>query len=79
MKPKGTLPRADVLIHPRIPIGINGSHAFIPLRRPVRSWCRVQASLGGFCKKHCGSAKVTEPLRDFLLDAVAPRGPGHGG
>jgi single-stranded-DNA-specific exonuclease len=68
-EPRGGLPGADVLIHPRIANGTNGAAPY-----PFGGLCgaRVAFKLAwALCKKHCGGAKVTEPLREFLLDAVA--------
>jgi single-stranded-DNA-specific exonuclease len=68
-EPKGVLPRAAVLIHPRLPTGSNGSASY-----PFGSLCGSGVAFKlawALCKKHCGSPKVTPQLRDFLLDAVA--------
>ena len=67
-EPKGDLPRAAVLIHPRLPAAKNGS------TYPFGSLCGSGVAFKlawALCKKHCGSPKVTPQLRDFLLDAVA--------
>lgn len=68
-EPRGDLPRADVLIHPRIANGHNGAAPY-----PFGGLCGAGVAFKlawALCKKHCGGPKVTEPLRDFLLDAVA--------
>ncbi len=60
---KATLPRASALVHPRLPGtsypfgGLSGAGVAFKL-----AWA--------LCKKTCGSAKVTPPLREFLLDAI---------
>src|SRR5215471_10761705 len=62
MKPE--LPRAAVLVHPRLPGtdypfgGLSGAGVVFKL-----AWA--------LAAKVCGSEKVTPPLREFLLDAVA--------
>jgi single-stranded-DNA-specific exonuclease len=69
-EPKGELPRADVLIHPRIPVGNNGSTRHYPFGGLCGSAVAFKLAWA-LCKKHSGSDKVTPKLRDFLLDAVA--------
>ena len=69
-EPKGGLPRADVLIHPRIPFGSNGSARQYPFGGLCGSGVAFKLAWA-LCKKHCGSPKVTPQLRDFLLDAIA--------
>jgi single-stranded-DNA-specific exonuclease len=60
---KATLPRAAVLVHPRLPGtaypfgGLSGAGVAFKL-----AWA--------LCKKSCGSAKVTPELREFLLDGI---------
>ena len=60
---KATLPRASVLVHPRLPGtsypfgGLSGAGVAFKL-----AWA--------LCKKVCGSAKVTSEMREVLLDAV---------
>jgi single-stranded-DNA-specific exonuclease len=62
-EPKETLPRASALVHPRLPGtaypfgGLSGAGVAFKL-----AWA--------LCTKTCGSAKVTPPLREFLLDAI---------
>ncbi|HWY85935.1 MAG TPA: single-stranded-DNA-specific exonuclease RecJ [Gemmataceae bacterium] len=68
-EPKGDLPRAAVLIHPRLPMGTSGSACY-----PFGSLCGSGVAFKlawALCKKHCGSPKVTPQLREFLLDAIA--------
>ncbi len=69
-EPKGELPRADVLIHPRIPVGSNGTARHYPFGGLCGAGVAFKLAWA-LCKKHCGSDKVTPQLRDFLLDAVA--------
>jgi single-stranded-DNA-specific exonuclease len=60
---KATLPRAAVLVHPRLPGtsypfgGLSGAGVAFKL-----AWA--------LCKKVCGSAKVTAEMRECLLDGV---------
>lgn len=64
------LPRAAALVHPRLPVGSNGSTR----RYPFGHLCGAGVAFKlawALCKAHCGSAKVTPPLREFLLDAIA--------
>ena len=62
-EPKATLPRAAALVHPRLP---GASYPFGGL-----SGAGVAFKLAwALCKKSCGSAKVTPPMREFLLDAI---------
>jgi len=61
---KESLPAADVLVHPRLP---GGEYPFGGL-----SGAGVAFKVAWLlCQKACGSEKVTERLRKFLLDAVA--------
>jgi len=69
-EPKGELPNADALIHPRIPIGSNGSTTFYPFGGLCGAGVAFKLAWA-LCKKHCGSDKVTPVLREFLLDAIA--------
>jgi single-stranded-DNA-specific exonuclease len=65
-EPKATLPCADVLVHPRLPIG-NATYPFDGL-------CGAGVALKlawGLAKRHCGGDKVSPVLREFLLDAIA--------
>jgi single-stranded-DNA-specific exonuclease len=61
---KDQLPAADVLVHPRLPGtaypfgGLSGAGVAFKL-----AWA--------LATKVCGSEKVTPPLREFLLDAIA--------
>ncbi len=65
-EPKATLPRADVLVHPRL--GDEGTT--YPFRN--LSGAGVAFKLAwALCKKACGSDKVPPQYREFLLDAVA--------
>jgi single-stranded-DNA-specific exonuclease len=63
-EPKAALPEAEVLVHPRLPEGaypfggLSGSGVAFKL-----AWA--------LCKRACGSDKVTAPLRECLLNAVA--------
>ena len=62
-EPKGTLPRAAAIVHPRLP---GASYPFGGL-----SGAGVAFKLAwALCKRVCGGAKVTPQLREFLLDAV---------
>jgi single-stranded-DNA-specific exonuclease len=60
---KATLPNAAALVHPRLPGtaypfgGLSGAGVAFKL-----AWA--------LCKKVCGSAKVTPPLRELLLDGT---------
>jgi single-stranded-DNA-specific exonuclease len=64
-EPKGTLPCADVLVHPRLPIG-NATYPFDGL-----CGAGVAFKLAwGLAKKHSGGDKVSPILREFLQDAV---------
>lgn len=67
---KAELPRADVLIHPRLPMGSNGSARHYPFAGLCGSGVAFKLAWA-LCTKHCGSPKVTPQLRDFLLDAIA--------
>ena len=67
---KDELPRAAVLIHPRLPVGANGSARLYPFESLCGSGVAFKLAWA-LCKKHCGSPKVTPALREFLLDAVA--------
>jgi len=68
-EPKESLPRADVLVHPRLTIGSNGSAVRYPFGG--LSGAGVAFKLAwALCKKACGSPKVTPILREFLLDAI---------
>jgi single-stranded-DNA-specific exonuclease len=63
-EPKEDLPAAAVLVHPRLP---PGSYPFGAL-----SGSGVAFKLAwALCKRACGGDKVTPPLRECLLDAVA--------
>src|SRR5205814_5778151 len=58
------LPAADVVVHPRLP---GGQYPFGGL-----SGAGVAFKVAWLlCQRACGSEKVTERLRNFLLDAVA--------
>jgi single-stranded-DNA-specific exonuclease len=64
-EPKATLPCADVLVHPRLPIGA--------ATYPFDGLCGAGVAFKlawGLAKKHCGGAKVSPALREFLLDAI---------
>jgi single-stranded-DNA-specific exonuclease len=62
MKPQ--LPAAEVLVHPRLP---GGSYPFGEL-----SGAGVAFKLAwALATHHCGSEKVTPPLREYLLDGIA--------
>lgn len=65
-EPKANLPRAAVLVHPRLP-NADG----VPYPCGFLSGSGVAFKLAwALCKKACGSPKVTPQLREFLLDAV---------
>jgi single-stranded-DNA-specific exonuclease len=64
-EPKSTLPCADVLVHPRLPIGA--------ATYPFDGLCGAGVAFKlawGLAKKHCGGSKVSPALREFLLDAI---------
>jgi single-stranded-DNA-specific exonuclease len=64
-EPKATLPCADVLIHPRLPLGA--------ATYPFDGLCGAGVAFKlawGLAKKHCGGSKVSPALREFLLDAI---------
>lgn len=68
-EPKATYPRADVLVHPRLIVGENGSTR----RYPFEGLCGAGVAFKlawALAKRHCGGAKVTPQLREFLLDAI---------
>src|SRR5262249_51184521 len=69
-EPKAELPRAAVLVHPRIPCGRNGMARDYPFGGLCGSGVAFKLAWA-LCKTHCGSPKVTPQLREFLLDAVA--------
>jgi single-stranded-DNA-specific exonuclease len=60
---KATLPKAAVLVHPRLPgtsypfSGLSGAGVAFKL-----AWA--------LCKRACGSPRVTPDMREFLLDAI---------
>jgi single-stranded-DNA-specific exonuclease len=63
-EPKASLPAAAVLVHPRLK---NGAYPFGAL-----SGSGVAFKLAwALCKRACGGDKVTPPLRECLMDAVA--------
>ena len=62
-EPKDNLPRASVLVHPRLP---GTQYPFGNL-----SGAGVAFKLAwALCKQACGSPKVAPPMREFLLDAI---------
>jgi single-stranded-DNA-specific exonuclease len=63
-EPKGSLPDAAVLVHPRLP---DGSYPFDRLSGSAVAF-KVAWAL---CQRACGTDKVTPRFRDYLLDAVA--------
>jgi len=65
-EPKATLPRAAAIVHPRLP-GPDG--ATYPCGHLSGSGVAFKLAWA-LCKKSCGSAKVTPPLREFLLDSL---------
>jgi single-stranded-DNA-specific exonuclease len=65
-EPKATLPRAAVLVHPRLP-GAEGE--LYPCGALSGSGVAFKLAWA-LCKRACGSDKVTPPLREFLLDAL---------
>ncbi len=64
------MPRADALVHPRIPVGGNGGTPDYPFGGLCGAGVAFKLAWA-LCKSHCGGAKVTPQLREFLLDAVA--------
>ena len=65
---KTTLPAADVLVHPRLPVEANGvAYPFGGLSGSGIAFKLAWA----LAKQASGGAKVTPRLREFLLDAVA--------
>lgn len=57
------LPLADAIVHPALP----GTDY------PFKQLCGAGVAFKlawALCQRHCGAAKVIEPLRDFLLQAV---------
>jgi single-stranded-DNA-specific exonuclease len=69
-EPKDSLPRADVLVHPRLPLTTNDS-PLNPYPFGGLSGAGVAFKLAwALCKKACGAAKVTPLFREFLLDAI---------
>jgi single-stranded-DNA-specific exonuclease len=69
-EPKEDLPRADVLVHPRLPVGHNGQARHYPFGGLCGAGVAFKLAWA-LCKRHCGSAKVTPALRNFLLDSMA--------
>jgi single-stranded-DNA-specific exonuclease len=68
-EPKATYPRADVLVHPRLPVGSNGQTRHYPFAG--LSGAGVAFKLAwALAKRHCGGPRVTTQLREFLLDAI---------
>lgn len=68
-EPKATLPRADVLVHPRLPVGEHGSARVYPFGG--LSGAGVAFKLAwALAKRHSGGEKVSPVLREFLLDAI---------
>ncbi len=65
-EPKATLPRAAVLVHPRLPG--TGGEAY-PCGMLSGSGVAFKLAWA-LCKRACGSPKVTPQLREFLLDAL---------
>jgi single-stranded-DNA-specific exonuclease len=65
-EPKATLPRAAAIVHPRLP-GLDGE--VYPCGALSGSGVAFKLAWA-LCKRACGSAKVTAPLREFLLDAI---------
>jgi single-stranded-DNA-specific exonuclease len=65
-EPKASLPSADVLVHPRLPNGTTTSYPFGGLCGAGVAFKLAWA----LTKHHCGGAKVTPQLREFLLDAM---------
>jgi single-stranded-DNA-specific exonuclease len=61
---KSTLPSAAVLVHPRLP---GTSYPFGRLSGSAVAFKLAWA----LAQRACGSAKVTPPFRDYLLDCVA--------
>jgi single-stranded-DNA-specific exonuclease len=65
-EPKASLPAAAALVHPRLPREDGSPYAFGHLSGSGVAF-KVAWAL---CKRACGSAKVTPPMRELLLDAV---------
>lgn len=62
-EPGSELPRAAAIVHPRLP----GHHY------PFDGLCGAGVALKvawAICQRHCGAKKVTQNLREFLLQAV---------
>lgn len=78
---KATLPLADVVVHPRLPLtpspspgvpGEGSNLSGVPYPFGGLSGSGVAFKLAwALCKRASGGAKVTPRLREFLLDAVA--------
>ncbi len=65
-EPKEALPCAAAVVHPRLPCADGTSYPCGHL-----SGAGVAFKLAwALCKRHCGSPRVTPPLREFLLDAI---------
>ena len=69
-EPKDSYPRADVLVHPRLPVGFQGADRSYPFGGLCGSGVAFKLAWA-LCKRHSGGPKVTPELREFLLDAVA--------
>src|SRR5262249_51770400 len=68
-EPKASMPRAEVLVHPRLTVGTNGSARIYPFGG--LSGAGVAFKLAwALARRHCGGPKVTPQLREFLLDAI---------
>jgi single-stranded-DNA-specific exonuclease len=68
-EPKATYPKADVLVHPRLPVGSNGATRYYPF--DGLSGAGVAFKLAwALAKRHCGGPRVTPQFREFLLDAM---------
>lgn len=68
-EPKETLPAADVLVHPRLPAGCNGTARSYPFGGLCGSGVAFKLAWA-LCKRASGGPKVTPELKEFLLDAV---------
>jgi single-stranded-DNA-specific exonuclease len=65
-EPKSSLPLAVALVHPRLPTADGRLY-------PCGNLCGAGVAFKlawALCKRACGGPRVSEPLREFLLDAV---------
>ncbi|MBM4069726.1 MAG: single-stranded-DNA-specific exonuclease RecJ [Planctomycetes bacterium] len=64
-EPAAMLPQAAALVHPRLP----GADTPYPFGDLCGSGVALKLAWA-LCKRACASDKVTEPMREFLMDAV---------